>query len=139
MKCLSVKNPNSFLICSGVKKIENRTWKTDYRGVLYIFSSGIYEKTIYDEYIPDKIQKDELIELDETKKLQKLLLLNRDNNNLLFQSGYVIGKVNLVDIIRDSDNMFAEKNNFHWILENPELFEKKDWKKCKGKLKIFDI
>jgi len=36
---LSVKAPYSYLICYGVKDVENRTWRTDYRGPLYIHSS----------------------------------------------------------------------------------------------------
>ncbi len=49
MKCLSVKNPWGYLICAGIKDVENRTWKTDYRGELYIHASG--EET-YDYLIP---------------------------------------------------------------------------------------
>lgn len=37
---LSIKNPVSYLVCSGAKWIENRSWKTDYRGRIYIHSSG---------------------------------------------------------------------------------------------------
>lgn len=40
MKCLSVKEPWAELIASGVKWIENRTWKTSYRGPLAIHRSG---------------------------------------------------------------------------------------------------
>lgn len=40
MKCLSVKDPWAELIASGVKWIENRTWKTNYRGPLAIHRSG---------------------------------------------------------------------------------------------------
>ena len=40
MKTLSVKQPHATLICTGVKKVENRTWKTDYRGRLLIHASG---------------------------------------------------------------------------------------------------
>lgn len=39
-KCLSVRNPWGYLICAGLKDVENRTWKTDYRGELYIHASG---------------------------------------------------------------------------------------------------
>ena len=38
--CLSVPNPLSYLICAGVKDIENRGFGTDFRGTLYIHSSG---------------------------------------------------------------------------------------------------
>ena len=40
LTCLSVRNPLSYLICYGIKDVENKTWETDYRGRLYIHSSG---------------------------------------------------------------------------------------------------
>jgi hypothetical protein len=40
MKTLSVRQPHAALICAGVKTVENRTWKTDYRGRLFIHASG---------------------------------------------------------------------------------------------------
>ena len=40
MKTLSVKQPQATLICAGIKRVENRTWKTEYRGRLYIHASG---------------------------------------------------------------------------------------------------
>jgi len=40
MKTLSVRQPWATLICSGIKTVENRTWKTDYRGKLLIHASG---------------------------------------------------------------------------------------------------
>ncbi len=42
VSCLSVPNPLSYLICAGVKDVENRGFGTDYRGRLYIHSSGRY-------------------------------------------------------------------------------------------------
>jgi hypothetical protein len=41
MKALSVKQPWASLIAAGVKTIETRTWRTDYRGPLLICSSKI--------------------------------------------------------------------------------------------------
>ncbi|TVQ38093.1 MAG: hypothetical protein EA384_10115 [Spirochaetaceae bacterium] len=40
VNCLSVPNPISYLVCYGIKDVENRTWRTDYRGTLYIHSAG---------------------------------------------------------------------------------------------------
>ncbi|MDR2553726.1 MAG: ASCH domain-containing protein [Treponema sp.] len=40
MKVLSVRQPYAALICAGVKKVENRTWTTAYRGRLLIHASG---------------------------------------------------------------------------------------------------
>lgn len=38
--CLSVPNPHSYLLCSGVQRVENRGFSTDFRGRLYVHSSG---------------------------------------------------------------------------------------------------
>jgi hypothetical protein len=40
MKTLSVRQPYASLICGGIKKIENRSWDTPYRGKLLIHASG---------------------------------------------------------------------------------------------------
>ncbi len=40
MKCISIKNPVSYLVCYGIADVENRGGTTDYRGPLYIHSSG---------------------------------------------------------------------------------------------------
>ncbi len=38
--CLSVPNPRSYLICAGIADVENRGFDTDYRGSIYIHSTG---------------------------------------------------------------------------------------------------
>lgn len=38
--CISVPNPFSYLICAGIKNVENRGHSTDFRGTLYIHSIG---------------------------------------------------------------------------------------------------
>jgi hypothetical protein len=40
MKHLSIKNPWAYLIVSGMKDVENRTWRTPYRGTLIIHATG---------------------------------------------------------------------------------------------------
>ena len=40
--CLSVPNPKSYLICAGIADVENRGFAPDYRGPLYIHSTGRY-------------------------------------------------------------------------------------------------
>ncbi len=41
--CLSVRQPWAALIVNGGKDVENRTWSTKYRGVLYIQASKRYD------------------------------------------------------------------------------------------------
>ena len=40
MKALSIKQPWASLIAHGIKDIENRTWRTHFRGKIYIHASG---------------------------------------------------------------------------------------------------
>ncbi|NBC30413.1 MAG: hypothetical protein GVY29_10555 [Spirochaetes bacterium] len=40
LTCLSIPNPVSYLVCYGIKDVENRTWSTEYRGRLYVHSGG---------------------------------------------------------------------------------------------------
>ena len=40
MRCLSVRQPWAWAICSGEKTIENRSWATDYRGTIAVHASA---------------------------------------------------------------------------------------------------
>jgi len=153
MKCLSVRNPLSYLIIEGGKDVENRTWNTDYRGKILIHSSGRDCDDIYDSFLTNPlleeiysfIKSKEIIDFNSTsKEYQKLarLLKKSDeyiqkNKECYFKAGYIIGEVNLIDIIKDSKSKWAIKDNFHWILDNPVLYEKPI--KAKGKLGLFEV
>lgn len=51
IKVLSIKEPYASLIVSGVKKIETRSWKTNYRGELFIHASKTrYNKEYNDDF-----------------------------------------------------------------------------------------
>jgi hypothetical protein len=95
MKVLSVKNPWAYLIIHCGKDVENRTWETKYRGPLLIHASRSM-----DIYAPRDI---------------RLLGINWFDYN-----GYIIGKVNLADCIRDSKSEWAEEGLWHWVLEDPK-------------------
>ena len=109
MKVLSIKEPWASLIMNGTKKIETRSWKTKYRGEIYIHAS----------LSKAKITKPEVYELI------------KDMN---FKCGYIICKCNLVDCVY-MDEKFLEfiKQNpteynlgeykpgrYAWIFENIE-------------------
>jgi hypothetical protein len=60
------------------------------------------------------------------------------NEGWLYKSRAIIGYVTLVDIVRNSENGWAEKNQYHWILEDAYLF-KNPIENVRGQLGIFDI
>jgi len=55
-KALSVKQPYAALICAGIKTVENRTWKTSYRGGLLIHASGEKLYLPYIDALPECYQ-----------------------------------------------------------------------------------
>lgn len=48
MKALSIRQPWAWLIVNGYKDIENRTWRTDYRGKLLIHASKTFDHEGYE-------------------------------------------------------------------------------------------
>ena len=129
MKVLSIIEPWATLIASKQKYIETRSWKTSYRGELYIHAS---KKLIN--------KKDE--------KIQELLkLLPTQEMNY----GKIICKCELVDCIYMDEKFINEikQNNqeqicgyykigrFAWILEKMELIQPKI--EAKGKLNIWNF
>ncbi len=123
MKCLSIKQPFADLIISGKKKIEIRSWKTNYRGELLIHASRT----------PDKYAL-------------KRFRIKESNIGL----GKIIGKVNLVDckaytnkryFLRDRNLHLAEGYKadycYGFVLENPVKFKRP--LNLKGKLGIFNV
>ncbi len=128
MKVLSLTEPFATLIKEKKKLVETRSWKTNYRGELYIHAS----KT--------KIAKQNI----ENRELISLI------PNTTFSYGHIICKCNLVDCIYMTKEYVDDmKTNHHqeyicgeyqegryaWILENVELLEQPI--PAKGQLNIW--
>lgn len=125
MKVLSIKEPWASLIMNGTKKIETRSWKTKYRGEIYIHAS----------LSKAKITKSEVYELI------------KDMN---FKCGYIICKCNLVDCIYMTDEYVNDMKTNHfeeyicghyevgryaWIVEDVRVIEPIE---AKGKLGLWN-
>ncbi len=90
MKVISIKEPFATLIMNGYKLIETRSWKTNYRGELYIHASG---KSLLKEYLNNPY----------------IFKLIKDMN---MNYGNIICKVNLVDCVyMDQQFLNKIKNN----------------------------
>ena len=100
MKVLSIKEPYATLICNGKKLIETRSWKTNYRGELYIHASL------------SKITKDVL----NNEEVMRVL----DNDSLNY--GMIICKCRLVDCVY-MDEEFLENIKEK---DKEEIFKAKD-------------
>ena len=129
MKTLSVKNPFAFLICVGVKDVENRTWKTNYRGKILIHVPSR-------NYDPADIS--ELLSLKQIYNLAgKGIKPEQHELCSKKRASCIIGTAVLKDCVQDSNSLWAERDCWHWIMENPMLFDK-PIENVKGKLGLWD-
>lgn len=123
MKCLAIKQPFAYLIVSGRKTIEIRSWKTSYRGKLLIHASKV----------PDK---------------PALKIFGIDKGSI--ELGKIIGRANLVGCKRYKNKSdFLKDKNLHlardykpsyqygFVFEDPTRF--KTPITLKGQLGIFNI
>ena len=114
MRVLSIREPFASLIASGDKKIETRSFKTNYRGELFIHASG--------------------------KKIDKSIVDNTFINNMIkdrkMQFGKIICRVKLVDCVymdREFINSINDTKEYQlglykqgryaWIHDNVEIIE----------------
>lgn len=127
MKVLSLREPYATLIKEKVKTIETRSWKTNYRGELYIHASK-------SKMLKEDLDNRELMDLVSSKELNY---------------GYIICKCKLVDCVY-MDEVFLEKikenrkeyvcgiyslGRYAWILKDIEEIEKIP---AKGSLNIWN-
>lgn len=124
MKAITIKQPWASLIVAGIKDIENRTWKTSFRGRVLIHAA----KTPV---------KEGLMALN---NLQLFALMNRANWEQEFSNvpnGAIIGSVEIVDCVKDHSSRWAEKGVWNWVLANPIMFNEPIMD-VKGKLSFWD-
>jgi ASCH domain len=110
---LSVRQPWAHSIIHLGKDVENRTWRTHYRGPLLIHASsrecldGWCWLGARGIYLPVDVE---------------------------LPMGGVVGQVDLVDVIEDSDSPWAMEDYWHWVLQNPRPLP---FRVCKGRLGLF--
>lgn len=123
MKTLSIKQPWASLIALGIKDIENRSWSTNFRGRIYIHASKVPVKGLWNNL--------------NRKQVHEAINSNKIDNYTVLPYEAIIGTVEIVDVVRDYDSIWAEKNQYNWILKNPVLFDT-PIENVKGKLLLWD-
>jgi hypothetical protein len=124
MKAITIKQPYAQVIVQGIKDVENRTWKTNFRGRVLIHAG----KTI----IPLEEFKKEYYKTRSKKLCETLISVNE--NNL---TSAIVGSVEIVDCVRNSESVWAMENHWHWILKNPVMF-REPIRNVKGKLSFWE-
>lgn len=165
-KVLSVKQPYSYLICSGIKPIENRTWKCPqkYIGerVLIHASRATRVNNRYSFKVFTEQQLNKIKAAKCSMDLKQLYLneccFGRSSLYIANEStsySAIIGSVEIVDCVLNHPSIWAEPSNevykdpqiygdnkidsavWNWVLANPILFDKPILN-VKGKLGFWD-
>src|SRR5580692_2928966 len=116
MKVIVIRQPWAWLIVQGHKDIENRTWKTRYRGPLLIQASA---------GLPSKA------------KMGEFRLFARKRGVELpdeFERGGIVGIVQLEDCVTNSRSKWFE-GPIGWVLSKPKKIR---FIPLKGRLGLFD-
>ena len=112
---LSIRQPWAELIVRGVKDIENRTWRTHYRGPVLIHASLKYEHDISDAA------------RDYCDRLR--------NNGVLFACGGIIGVAEIVDCVTSYPSPWFE-GPFGFVLANARPLP---FRPLSGRLNLFEV
>lgn len=131
VKVITLKQPWAYLYAIGAKKNETRSWKTEFRGELFIHASA-------------KINFSDLELCRESPHFKKYI---PDPSSGILVQGAIIGKVNLTDIVRTEeilDTISSEEkafgdysaNRYAWKGEGAVLLPNPIF--LKGKLSIWD-
>lgn len=144
MKALSVKQPYAYLICSGIKDIENRTWKLPekMKGQRVLIHASMDTELNF-----EALSKDQYADVCAKFKYDRTTLKAVDR----WDRGAIIGSVELVYCVINHPSIWAEKSEigqldepanefgkpiYNWILANPVLFDEPI--PCKGKLGFWE-
>ena len=124
MKAITIKQPWASLIVHGVKDIENRTWRTNFRGRVLIHAAGFHGRKFS-------------IDLTDTQMKAAFGTIAKETmfGNLPF--GAIIGSVEIVGCVLNHPSIWSQKGVCHWMLANPVIYEK-PIENVKGKLSFWD-
>ncbi|OFX56300.1 MAG: hypothetical protein A2066_12925 [Bacteroidetes bacterium GWB2_41_8] len=144
MRAITVKQPWAYLICSGKKDIENRTWYNMFRGRVLIHASAKPVKMIN----PNNVFTYQQWESFSTEEQVQLICSGTSFKPL--QNSSIIGSVEIVDCVVNHESIWAEKSElvigenkvcqpqtiYNWVLDNPIMFPEPI--PAKGKLSFWD-
>lgn len=112
MKALSIIQPWASLIAVGIKDIENRTWRTNYRGEFLIHASAKRLPAGWTALTSEQYAA--------ATRLVNPYGKENDVNQLPVSA--IIGKARLVDCVLNHPSVWAEKGVWNWVLADVQLF-----------------
>lgn len=117
-KAISIRQPWAWLIVNGFKDIENRSWKTKYRGPILVHAGQKVELDAYD-WVAASFG--DSIRFPSPKEIVK---------------GGIVGVTTIVDCLEYSDSPWYVEDNFGFVLQESRPLP---FMGCPGKLSFFRV
>lgn len=151
MKAITVKQPWAYLICSGIKDIENRTWKCPQKYIgqrilIHASAKPIINGACISHWLTE----------EQYRFIVQNTLSEKTIGYMFFQhyNSAIIGSVEIVDCVVNHPSIWAEKTKivlvggrtmyangdkpiYNWVLANPVLFDEPILN-VKGKLSFWN-
>lgn len=131
-KAISIKQPWAYLICAGIKDVENRTWATKFRGRVYIHASA---KSACNNGCSSHLFTEQ-----QFRSIKKIIPAHPDLDRDFQGNSYspfffeehelsaIIGYVDIVDCVVNYPSIWAEKSNFlSRTFVDPEIHNLSEW------------
>ncbi len=115
MKALSIRQPWAWLIATGLKDVENRTWRTSFRGPFLIHAGSAFDAEGYAWVVSTTG-----------------LVLPRGEQ---FDRGGIVGKAEIIDCVTESNSRWYF-GPYGFIIRNARVLP---FLPMKGKLGFFDV
>lgn len=135
---LSVRQPWAWLLCEGLKDVENRNWKTNYRGTLYIQAGKSFDWDAL--YLLDQPMTTHAAGLKAVEhfgirfgKSERESIITKHEDEF----GAIVGRVELIDCGRRNQSVWAQPDvKYHWAVRNGQHIEPIP---ARGQLGLFEV
>lgn len=116
MKALSIRQPWAWLICKGYKDVENRPWRTEFRGRVYVHTGKRFDKDCMEELM-DALN----YHFPDGEAYQAAYNLLFDIPVSAYPLGCIIGEVDITGCVTKNDSPWFT-GPYGFILANPVLY-----------------
>lgn len=125
-KAISIRQPWAYAIMFLGKDIENRSWRTNFRGRVFIHAGKKFDMNGYEKLLTMNIQE------NPSKSNMSTIL---SGSNRYAKLGGLVGTVEIADCVKESKSKWFQ-GKYGWVLRDPKpiLFIP-----CKGKLSFFNV
>lgn len=109
IKFISIRQPWAWCIVNGYKDVENRTWKTKYRGRILIHASQKF----------DMIAHEYLIRNLGLHYVDRLIPENPKD----YDTGCIVGETEIIDCVENHQSKWSDGSKFQFLLKNSIKYE----------------